>query len=109
MQRNDEHLMDKVPALQYRRFTYDTHLEPFEGLFLVSIGKGGRANSVYQVVSVRRVKSNRVVPRWQIQVLKVQDMLQHTVVHCFTGNSASVSVCGQTAQPVFWYPRKKKG
>ena len=81
-------------------------LPPQPGRYLVSIGRNTlRVNSVYQVVSCRKVNSRQHAFRYKLELLPAPDMKEHVY---FNPASGYVSVKDKREFTIVWYARPKK-
>lgn len=80
-------------------------LPPKPGNFICSIGKNETINSIYHIVSIRKVNSLKNPFRYKMEVLPADDMKPFAI---FSPNSGIVTIRGKQEYSLVWYSRKKK-
>lgn len=78
---------------------------PKPGNFVCSIGKNDQINSIYHIVSIRKVNSWKNPFRYQMEVLPANDMKPFAI---FNPNSGIVTIRGKQEYSLVWYSRNKK-
>ena len=95
--------------MKYKGCTIDMEskadLPPQPGRYLVSIGRNTlRVNSVYQVVTCRKVNSQQHAFRYKLELLPAPDMKEHVL---FNPANGKVWVKDQEEFTIVWYSRQK--